>query len=161
MHTPIIGTLGFILSLDRQQVLLIHRQGRPDDYHSGKFNGLGGKMKPNESVSQCMEREIHEEAGIRCTSMELRGTINWTDFGPHDEDWLGFIFLITTFSGTVKTHNEEGILNWHPIDQLGDLPMWPGDKHFLPLVFDGDPRPFHGVMPYRDGQPVSWDFQRF
>jgi 8-oxo-dGTP diphosphatase len=161
MHTPIVGTLGFILSKDRKQVLLIHRQGRPADYHSGKFNGLGGKMEPNESVSQCMEREIHEEAGIHCTSMELRGTINWTDFGPQNEDWLGFIFLITTFSGTVKTHNEEGILNWHPIDKLGDLPMWPGDKHFLPLVFDSDPRPFHGVMPYRDGQPVSWDFQRF
>ena len=25
-----------------------------------------------------------------------------------------------------------------------------GDRHFLPLVFDADPRAFHGVMPYRD-----------
>ncbi len=27
---------------------------------------------------------------------------------------------------------------------------------FFPLVFDGDPRPFHGVMPYRDGRMQSW-----
>lgn len=161
MHTPIIGTLGFILSKDKKQVLLIHRQGRTNDHHSGKFNGLGGKMKPHESISQCMKREIHEEAGIKCTAMSLRGTINWTDFGPQDEDWFGFIFLISHFSGTPKTSNNEGLLGWHPIKTLGDLPMWPGDKYFLPLVFDNDPRIFHGFMPYKDGQPLDWDFQRF
>ncbi len=161
MHTPIIGTLGFILSQDQEQVLLVHRQGRTNDYHSGKFNGLGGKMKPDESVSQCMKREIQEEAAITCTTMTLRGTINWTDFGPQGEDWLGFIFLISEFSGTPNTVNEEGTLDWHPIGQLNSLPMWPGDKHFLPLVFDNDPRIFHGIMPYQDGHPVRWEFQRF
>jgi 8-oxo-dGTP diphosphatase len=25
-------------------------------------------------------------------------------------------------------------------------------------VFDPAGRPFHGVMPYRDGRPVSWSF---
>ena len=33
--------------------------------------------------------------------------------------------------------------------------MWPGDRHFLALVFDDDPRPFHGVMPYVDGAPAD------
>lgn len=161
MHTPIIGTLGFILSPDKKKVLLVHRQGREDDHHVGKFNGLGGKMQPGESVSQCMEREIHEEAGLICTSMSLRGTINWTDFGPKGEDWLGFIFLITTFSGIPKRINEEGRLDWHPMEDLDTLPMWPGDRHFLPLVFDDDPRIFHGVMPYKNGYPLRWDYQRF
>lgn len=108
-----------------------------------------------------MEREIHEEAGIRCTAMSLRGTINWTDFGPQGEDWLGFIFLVHTFSGTPNRVNAEGKLEWHTIKELGGLPMWPGDRHFLPLIFDKDPRIFHGVMPYKNGQPVRWDFQRF
>ncbi|MCW0366637.1 hypothetical protein NB699_001620 [Xanthomonas sacchari] len=31
---------------------------------------------------------------------------------------------------------------------------------FLPLAFDGDPRPFHGVMPYRDGCMQSWRYSR-
>ncbi len=161
MHTPIIGTLGFILSSDKKQVLLIHRQGRANDHHAGKFNGLGGKMEPQESVSQCMEREIYEEAGITCNTMSLRGTINWTDFGSQGEDWLGFIFIISSFSGTPKASNNEGTLDWHPINELGELPMWPGDRYFLPLVFDGDPRIFHGIMPYKNGQPVSWHVQRF
>ncbi|MGN5715464.1 7,8-dihydro-8-oxoguanine triphosphatase, partial [Xanthomonas citri pv. mangiferaeindicae] len=24
----------------------------------------------------------------------------------------------------------------------------------------GDPRPFHGVMPYRDGRMLSWRYSR-
>jgi 8-oxo-dGTP diphosphatase len=39
------------------------------------------------------------------------------------------------------------------------LPLWEGDRHFLPLVFD-ELGPFHGVMPYRDGKMVSWSFSR-
>ena len=38
--------------------------------------------------------------------------------------------------------------------------MWEGDRHFLPLVFDDDPRAFHGVMPYKDGRPTGWRYSR-
>jgi N-methylhydantoinase A len=41
------------------------------------------------------------------------------------------------------------------------LPMWEGDRYFLPLVFDNDPRTFHGVMPYKNGRPESWSFERW
>jgi 8-oxo-dGTP diphosphatase len=39
--------------------------------------------------------------------------------------------------------------------------MWEGDQHFLPLVFDADPQPFHGVMPYAGGRMQSWASSRF
>ena len=58
------------------------------------------------------------------------------------------------------TSNAEGTLEWIAIERIPDLPLWDGDRHFLPLVFDGDPRTFHGVMPYRDGHLLSWDFSR-
>lgn len=160
MYTPIIGTLGFILSPDATQTLLVHRTARNDDQHLGKYNGLGGKMKEGEDVASCMHREILEESGLTCTQMQLRGTINWPNFGARGENWLGFIFLISTFSGQPFNKNKEGSLAWHNVKDLATLPMWPGDRHFLPLVFDTDPRPFHGHMPYDSGQPVSWSFQR-
>lgn len=160
MYTPIIGTLGYILSPDGQQVLLVHRNARPGDHHLGKYNGLGGKMKQGEDVRTCMEREILEEAGISSLDMSLRGTVNWPGFGKNGEHWLGFIFLITTFAGTPKENNEEGDLAWHLLADIGTLPMWEGDRFFLPLVFDNDSRPFHGYMPYQDGQPVSWQYSR-
>ena len=105
-------------------------------------------MEPGEDVVTCLKREIHEEAGIVAEDVVLRGTINWTGFGPNGEDWFGFVFLIESFSGTAHTRNEEGDLEWVELDRLMDLPMWEGDRHFLPLLFDEDPRAFHGVMPY-------------
>lgn len=158
--SPIVATLGFVLSPDGKETLLVHRIARDDDQHLGKYNGLGGKMRANEDVAGCMRREIREEAGIECVEMTLRGTINWTSFGKNNEDWLGFIFRIDRFSGAPFAANREGTLGWHPVDRLHTLPMWPGDRYFLPMVFDEVPAIFHGWMPYRDGQPVSWHFER-
>ena len=160
MYRPIIGTLGYIVSPDGLQTLLVHRNARASDQHLGKYNGLGGKMKADEDIVGCMKREIREEAGLECIQMQLRGTVNWTGFGPECEDWLGFIFLITEYSGTVQQRNEEGDLIWYPLADLEHLPMWEGDRYFLPLVFDADPRIFHGLMPYKNGRPVSWEYNR-
>ncbi len=160
MYMPIIGTLGYILSPSGKETLLVHRNARKNDQHLGKYNGLGGKMKAGEDVFTCMQREILEESGLHCHDMQLRGTINWTGFGPEGEDWLGFIFLINAYTGTLLSRNPEGDLLWHPVEGLLDLPMWEGDRYFIPLVFDQDPRPFHGYMPYANGKPLSWSYQR-
>jgi len=160
MYRPILATLGFILSKDKKSVLLIHRNKREGDQHLGKYNGLGGKMEEGEDVLSCLKREIHEEAGLLCSDVELRGTINWPGFGTSGEDWLGFIFLVHRYQGEPGTSNEEGELHWKAISELDSLPMWEGDKFFLPLVFDENPNPFHGHMPYEDGHPLGWTYSR-
>ena len=157
-YTPILATLGYVFSPDGRRVLLIHRNARPGDAHLGKYNGLGGKLDPLEDVVAGLRREIREEAGIECDQLELRGTISWPGFGPGGEDWFGFLFRITAYSGMVLDRNPEGDLEWVDVDRVPDLPLWEGDRHFLPLLFDPDGRPFHGVMPYRDGKPVSWTY---
>ncbi len=157
-YTPIIATLGYVLSPDGRSVLMIHRNARPGDQHLGKYNGLGGKVEPAEDIVSGMRRELREEAMIEATTLTLRGTVSWPGFGSQGEDWLGFLFLITAFSGDPPASNSEGDLEWVPIERMLDLPLWPGDHHFLPLVFSTDPRQFHGVMPYQDGQPVSWSY---
>lgn len=152
--TPIIGTLGYVLSPDRSRVLMV-RRSRDGDVHQGKYNGLGGKLEPDEDVVTCLVRELREEAGIEATSLSLRGTISWPGFGKNGEDWFGFIFVVDAFTGEVPARNSDGPLEWVELDRLGELPMWEGDRHFLPLVF-GDGPTFHGVMPYLDGHPTGW-----
>jgi 8-oxo-dGTP diphosphatase len=161
-YTPILATLGYVLSPDRARVLLIHRNARPDDPAWGKYNGLGGKLEPNEDVARGMMRELREEAGIEVQAMTLRGTVSWPGFGKRGEDWFGFVFVVTEWSGTPPPSNPEGTLEWMPVARLLslDVDLWPGDRFFLPLVFDDDPRPFHGVMPYANGQPVGWSYSR-
>ena len=160
MYQPILGTLGYIVSPDRKKTLLVHRNKRKNDQHLGKYNGLGGKMEAGEDIQTCICREIKEESGIICEKVVLRGTINWTGFGPNGEDWFGFIFRIDQFRGAPRNNNEEGTLIWYPIEDLLSLPMWEGDKYFLPLVFDDDPRVFHGYMPYENEKPLGWSYSR-
>ena len=159
-YRPILATLGYVLSPDGASALLVHRNARADDHHLGKYNGLGGKLEADEDVVAGMRREIREEAGIECESLRLRGTISWPGFGKHGEDWLGFVFVIDAFSGTPLERNPEGTLEWVEAERILDLPLWEGDRQFLPLVFDEDPRAFHGVMPYREGKMVSWRYSR-
>ncbi|MBK9612292.1 8-oxo-dGTP diphosphatase [Candidatus Amarobacter glycogenicus] len=164
MYAPILATLGYVLSGDGLSVLMVHRNARPQDHAYGKYNGLGGKMEPGEDLAACMVREIREEAGIEVTSLRLRGTLSWPGFGDRREGWFGFVFLVEGWEGTPMASNPEGDLHWISIARLlaGELPMWEGDRLWLPMVFDSDPRPFHGVEPY-DGLTVvqdGWAFSR-
>lgn len=148
-YQPELTTLAFITSPERQRVLLVHRIHRDDDEQLGKYNGLGGKVEPGEDIVTAVCREIAEESSLTVTDLELRGTISWPGFNGRDV--FGFIFLVTGFTGVPVASNEEGTLAWHDISSLPDLPMWDGDRHFLPLVFDTSVPQFHGVLPY-DGE---------
>ena len=156
--TPILATLGYIFSPDRTRVLLIHRNARSGDPHFGKYNGLGGKLDATEDVVAGFRREVREEAGIECDELHLAGTVSWPGFGKGGEDWFGFIFRVTRFSGTPRAADHEGTLEWMTVADVFSLPLWEGDRFFLPLVFARGERQFHGVMPYRDGRPVSWSY---
>ena len=171
-YTPIIGTLAYVVK--EGCVLMVHRNRRDDDQHLGKWNGLGGKLEPNEDIAAGVRRELREEADIDVTAMSLRGTVSWPGFGPAGEDWFSPIFVVHEFAGEPRSSNPEGDLDWIPVERLlracsddeverdrANLPMWEGDRHFVPLVFDDDPRTFHGVMPYSNGRPTGWSFQRW
>ena len=170
---PLVGTLAYLLDRPNDTVLLVRRVARPDDDQFGKVNGLGGKVEPDEGIVESLRRELREEAAVELTSLALRGTVTWTNFGPKQEEWLGFIFLVDGWRGDPPTRNDEGELSWIPRSRLldachddpsvrarADLPMWEGDRHFVPLVFDDDPRAFHGTMPYDRDQPKSWTYER-
>ena len=171
--TPIVGTLAYLWDRDTDTVLMIRRNARPDDDHYGKVNGLGGKLERDEDVISSLRRELREEARVDLTSVRLRGTITWTNFGPKNEEWLGFVFLADAWEGRPPTTNHEGTLEWiarsrlreacaddEAVRSAADLPMWEGDRHFVPLVFDSDPRVFHGTMPYDGDTPSNWSYER-
>ena len=170
---PIVGTLAYLWDRETDRVLMIRRNARPDDDHFGKVNGLGGKLEPDEGVIASLRRELDEETGLVLDDITLRGTITWTNFGPKHEDWMGFVFLVTAWTGEPPDTNEEGSLEWIDRTRLlracdsdpsvrddADLPMWAGDRHFVPLVFDDDPRAFHGTMPYDGDKPKDWTYER-
>jgi 8-oxo-dGTP diphosphatase len=172
-YQPILGTLVYVYDTSQDAVLLVHRIARPDDEQLGMWNGLGGKVHADEDVVTSVQRELGEEANIAATQLVLRGTISWPGFGPNNEDWFGFIFLTTAWTGHIPDRNEEGPLSWCSRTQVlaacdenpdvraaSGLRFFDGDRFFVPLVFDDDPRAFHGVMPYAAGKPTGWSYLR-
>lgn len=168
--TPVVGTLAYLWDRASDEVLLIRRTARLDDDHFGKVNGLGGKVEIDEDVVSSVRRELREEAGVDATALTLRGTITFSDFGPNREQWLVFVFLVDAWRGSVLSASAEGTLEWVDRSRLLDacrggdaaqqLPMWAGDRNFVPLVFDDDTRGFHGTMPYDGDVPISWSHVR-
>lgn len=115
--------------------LMLHRVGRPDDYHLGRYNGLGGKFEPGESPEACLAREVREESGLVVEEAHLKGFITFPEFDGRD-DWYTFVYVVPRFSGTLAP-SPEGALEWVRDEDVAGLPLWPGDRVFLPWL-DGE-----------------------
>jgi 8-oxo-dGTP diphosphatase len=157
---PVLQTAVFVVSPDGTHVLLMHRDKWPDDVHFGKYLSLGGHVERDEDVLTGARREVYEESGLTAIDLTLRGMVMWTGFGPKRLDILCFMFRADAFSGTAHGGNEEGTLEWVPIDDLASWEMWDSDHLWLPMVFDDIATPFHGVMPYDGTEMLGWSFQR-
>lgn len=125
-----LATLGYLRRDGR--TLMLHRIGREEDYHRGRYNGLGGKFEAGESPEACLAREVREESGLRVEEARLKGVITFPLFDGVD-DWYTFVFVVPRFSGEQRG-SPEGELHWVPDDVLAELPLWPGDRVFLPWL---------------------------
>lgn len=132
-----------------QQTLMMHRVKKYGDVHHGKWNGLGGKFQPGESPEECVAREVYEESGLRIHHPRLAGFISWPMFDGKD-DWYGFVYRASEFSGELLTDSAEGELCWIDTDKLLSLELWEGDYVFLPWVLEG--RFFSAKFTYEDSR---------
>ncbi|WP_139489117.1 NUDIX hydrolase [Brevibacillus dissolubilis] len=115
------------------QILLLNRQSSP---WMGRWNGVGGKLQPDESPLACVLREVYEETGISLETAQYRGLITW----PHhwdeptehngmpknkdheDQEKEGLYVYIADvspgFSYETPKAFEEGILDWKEISWI-------------------------------------------
>jgi 8-oxo-dGTP diphosphatase len=126
-----LATLAYLRRDGR--TLMLHRSGREDDYHRGRYNGLGGKFEPGESPEQCLAREVLEESGLHVEEAHLKGFLTFPAFDGVD-DWYAFVYVVPRFSGEQLERSLEGTLHWVPDEKLLELELWPGDRVFLPWL---------------------------
>jgi len=93
------------------QVLLLNR-----DYPGwmGCWNGVGGKLEPNESPRESMLREIQEETGLLHIDLRFKGLKTWS---KADATGIGGLYLYVGFLPEhyvypTPKRMEEGILDW-------------------------------------------------
>ena len=142
---------------DDAKTLMLHRNKRRDDYHFGKWNGLGGKLLSGESPEEGARREIEEESGLFAGRLELKGIITFPLFDRTD-DWYVFLFKGTQWQGTLRD-SAEGELHWIDNSKLLELELWPGDRVFLPWLDENGF--FSAKFHYRDGQFKDYTAVRY
>ncbi|HSD62832.1 MAG TPA: 8-oxo-dGTP diphosphatase [Ignavibacteriaceae bacterium] len=143
-----LATLCYVMDKNNNSTLMIHRIKKENDYHEGKWNGLGGKFEAGESPEECAIREIKEESGLLVKSLRMRGFITFPDFDGVD-DWYVFIFTADDYKGTL-IDSPEGKLEWIPNKKVTGLNLWEGDKIFLEWLYQD--KFFSAKFNYENGK---------
>lgn len=108
--------------------LMLHRVKKENDLNKDKWVGIGGKFEENETPDECLLREAYEETGLTLTDYRLRGIVTFLS-DEYEGEYM-YLYTATGFSGVMKECNE-GNLEWVPIDDVCDLPIWEGDRLFF------------------------------
>jgi 8-oxo-dGTP diphosphatase len=148
-----LATLCYVIDKTNKTTLMIYRNKKKDDYHEGKWNGLGGKFNPGETPEECAVREIWEESGLTVKSVAMKGFITFPLFDGKD-DWYVFIFTANDFEGTL-IDSPEGKLEWITDDKLLELNLWEGDTIFIPWLFKD--KFFSAKFNYKDGKFIDYE----
>jgi len=130
---------------------MLYRNKKENDYHEGKWNGLGGKFELGESPEECAVREVNEECGLTVANPIMKGFITFPLFDGV-EDWYVFLFAFKEFSGQLIDSNE-GKLEWIPNDKIVELNLWDGDRIFVPWLFED--KFFSAKFVYENGKYIS------
>lgn len=157
-----ILSLGYILSPDKKNILMLYHSYNSGDISYGKYNGYSDFLQPNESALECFERIVYDMTRLTVEKSRFRGAIHWPNFKQKQRSFFSQVFICDEFTGTPSDSNSLGENRWVGVDEVlnGNIPIWEGDKHFLPLVLDSDARAFHGYMPYENGIPREWSAKR-
>ncbi len=146
-----LATLCYVIDKNSNSTLMIHRIKKKNDYHYGKWNGLGGKFELGECPEECAIREIEEESGLIIKNIKMKGFITFPMFDGKD-DWYVFLFTTDEYEGELIDSNE-GNLDWIPNDKLTEINLWEGDKYFIPWLFKE--KFFSAKFIYENGEYIS------
>lgn len=151
----ILATLVYVRK--GEKTLMLHRVKKKNDYHQGKWNGLGGKFEPGETPEACAIREVREESGLTIINPILHGHIVFPVFDGKN-DWYVYLFTAPQWTGDLLENPPEGHLAWLTQAEIAGIPLWEGDRIFLPWL--GEPGFFSAIFNYEDKRlknySVNW-----
>lgn len=116
------------------EVLLQHKRR---GFGQGKWNGVGGKIAPDESPEAGTRREVREETTIAAGPLEKVGTLEFIFTTKPEWNNYCHVYLCREFSGE-PADTGEGELKWWPIDAVPLDAMWDDDRYWLPQALAGE-----------------------
>jgi mutator protein MutT len=130
MSSPKIATLLLLLK-DDQILLAMKKRG----FGAGRYNGVGGKIEPGETIEQALVRECQEEIGVTPTTFEK---VAYHDFRFPDgtTDMQVHAYLCREWQRD-PVETEEMAPQWFKINKIPYDQMWQDDIVWLPQVLNG------------------------
>lgn len=126
------ATLLFLIK-DGLVLLAMKKRG----FAEGKWNGAGGKPKPEDkSIEATAKREMFEETKVSPIKLKKAAVLNF--FFLEKSEWNQQVIVFTTneWSG-IPTETEEMSPKWFRIDSIPYDDMWEDDTLWLPKVLNG------------------------
>lgn len=113
-----------LLVIKDGQVLLLKKPRR--DWYVAP----GGKMESGESIYEAAVREFKEETNASPIGTHLKGiyTMMIQEGEQIVDEWMLFTFAANSLIGDLFEETTEGLLEWHPVEDLAFLPMAEGDR---------------------------------
>jgi 8-oxo-dGTP pyrophosphatase MutT (NUDIX family) len=109
-------------------------------FGAGRWNGVGGKVEPGESIEAATIRETKEEIGVDVKSMRKAAELEFYFYNENlqqnPSDQMVSVYLADSWEGE-PSESEEMAPKWYQKDSLPFESMWPDDPHWVPLVIGG------------------------
>ena len=127
-----VETTLLLLRKDNQILLATKKKG----FGAGKYNGVGGKVEPNETIEKAMIRECQEEIFVTPTEYSKVGAMEFTEYFKGIKEHVVFhLYVATKWDGT-PTESDEMKPEWFDIDKIPYDNMFEDDKYWMPYVLD-------------------------
>ena len=119
-------------------------------FGTGRWNGFGGKVLPDETIEESLMREVEEESGIKLQDMQKVGFMEF-EFKGNPEIIEVHVYKAEKFSGEVA-ESEEMKPQWFHVDEIPFSEMWPDDKYWMPLLLSG--KKFQGKFIFGESDAI-------
>lgn len=101
-----------------------------------KWNGVGGKVEPGETIEQAAIRETEEEISV--VIKDISKVAELTFYFSDNPDWnqIVHVYFAENWEGE-PIESEEMKPQWYSIDSIPYENMWPDDTFWLPKLIQG------------------------
>ncbi len=107
-------------------------------FGANRFNGVGGKIDPGETIEEALVRECEEEIEVTPKTYHKVAEHDFIGKNEDDSSWNMYVhaYLCDKWEGE-PTETEEMKPEWFKFKDIPYQNMWQDDEYWLPQVLQG------------------------